>query len=79
MIAIDFMVCAKKVRVKKDNVRTFGDFCQKVHDMILNLAIDSQRIHIVIDISLKNSIKASARKSRKKSIEPVPVSINRDD
>ena len=79
MIAIDFMVCAKKVRVKKDNVRTFGDFCQKVQDMILNLAIDSQRIDIVFDIYLKNSIKASARKSRKKSIEPVPVSINRDD
>ena len=50
MIAIDFMVCAKKVRVKKDNVRTFGDFCQKVQDMILNLAIGSQRIDIVFDI-----------------------------
>ena len=79
MIAIDFMVCAKKVRAKKDNVRTFGDFCQKVQDMILNLAIGSQRIDIVFDMYLKNSIKASARKSRKKSIEPVPVSINRDD
>ena len=46
---------------------------------MLNLAIDSQRIDIVFDIYLKNSIKASARKSRKKSIEPVPVSINRVD
>ena len=54
-------------------------FCQKVQGMILNLAIDSQRINIVFDIYLKNSIKASAQKSRKKSIEPVPVSINRDD
>ena len=75
MIAIDFMVCTKKVRVKKDNVRTFGGFCQKVQDMILNLAIDSQRIDIVY-IYLKNNIKASAKKSRKKSIEPVPVSID---
>ena len=65
MIAINFMVYAKKVRVKKDNVRTFVDFCQKVQDLILNLAIDSQRIDIVFDIYLKNSIKASARKSRK--------------
>ena len=41
MIVIDFMVYAKKVRVKKYNVRTLGDFCQKVQDMILNIAIDS--------------------------------------
>ena len=67
----------KKVRVKKDNVRTFGDFYQKVQE-VLNLTTDSQPIDIVFDICLKNSIKASARKSRKKSIEPVPVSINRD-
>ena len=46
---------------------------------ILNLAIDSQQIDIVFDIYLRNSIEASARKSREKSIEPVPVSINRDD
>ena len=79
MIAIDFMVCAKKVRVKKDNVRTFGYFCQKVQDLILNLAIDSQQIDIIFDIYLKNSIKVSARKSRKKSIESVTVSIYQDN
>ena len=65
----------KKVRIKKDNVTTFGEFCQKVQNMILNLGKDSHRI----DIYLENSIKASARKSRKKSTEPIPMLINRDD
>ena len=35
MIVVDFMVCAKKVRIKKDNVKTFGEFRQKVQNMIL--------------------------------------------
>ena len=79
MIVLDFMVCAKKVRIKKGNVETFGEFCQKVQNMILYLGKDYHRINIVFYIYLENSIKASARKSRKKSIEPIPMSINRDD
>ena len=47
--------------------------------MILNLGKDCQRIDIVLDICLENSIKASARKSGKKSIEPIHMPINRDD
>ena len=79
MIVVDFMVCAKKVRIKKDKVKTFGEFCQKVQNMIMNIGKDCQRIDIVFDIYLVNSIKSSARKSRKKSVEPIPMSINRDD
>ena len=79
MIVVDFMVCAKKVGIKKDKVKTFGEFCQKVQNMIMNLSKDCQRIDIVFDIYLENSIKASARKSRKKSIRPITMSINRDD
>ena len=65
MIVVDFMVCAKKVRIKKDKVKTFGEFCQKVQNMIMNIGKDCQRIDIVFDIYLVNSIKSSARKSRK--------------
>ena len=79
MIVVDVMVCAKKVGIKKDKVKTFGEFCQKVQNMIMNLSKDCQRIDILLDIYLENSIKASARKSRKKSIRPIPMSINRDD
>ena len=79
VIVVDFMLCAKKVGIKKDKVKTYGEFCQKVQDMIMNLSKDCQRIDIVFDIYLENSIKASARKSRKKSIGPIPISINRDD
>ena len=79
MIVVDFMVCAKNVTIKKGNVKTFGEFCQKVQNMILNLGKDYHRIDIVFVIYLENSVKASARKSRKKSIEPIPMSINRDD
>ena len=63
MIVVDFMVCAKKVRIKKDKVKTFGEFCQKVQNMIMNIGKDCQRIDIVFDIYLVNSIKSSARKS----------------
>ena len=76
MIVVDFMACAKKVGLKKDKVKTFGEFCQKVQDMIMNLSKDCQRIVIVFEIYLENSVKASARKSRKKSIGPIPMSIN---
>ena len=79
MIVVDFMVCAKNVTIKKDNVKTFGEFCQKVQNMILNLGKDYHRIDIVFVIYLENSVKASARKSSKTSIEPIPMSTNRDD
>ena len=39
--------------------------------MILNLGKDYQRFDIVFDIYSENSIKASAKKPRKKSIKPM--------
>ena len=30
MILIDFMALAKRVRVKSDDIKTFGEFCHKV-------------------------------------------------
>ena len=47
--------------------------------MIMNISKYCQRIDIIFDIYLVNSIKSSARKSRKGSVEPIPMSINRDD
>ena len=76
MIVIDFMACSKKVKIKKGKVKTLGDFCQKVQDMILNLAKDSQRIDIVFEMHLQNGIKASTRKFRKK-INSTCSSVNK--
>ena len=50
------MVYAKKVRIKKVNVKTFGQFCQKVQNMILNLDKDYECTDIVFDIYLENSV-----------------------
>ena len=66
-------------RLFKCELSEISEFCQKVQNMIMNLSKDCQRIDIVFDIYLENSIKASARKSRKKSIGPIPMSIDRDN
>ena len=65
MIVVDFMVCAKKVRIKKDNVKTFGEFRQKVQNRILNLGKDYHRIDIVFDIYLVHRTYSNVNKSRR--------------
>lgn len=47
---VNFMVCTKKkkMKLKKNDVKNFRDFCQKVQDMILNLAKDSQCNDVII-------------------------------
>ena len=50
MITVDIMVCSKKVKIKKDHVKIFEKFCQKVQNMILNLGKDYQQIDIVFYI-----------------------------
>ena len=46
MITVNFMVCSKKVKIKKDHVKIFGKFCQKV----LNPGKNYQQIDIVFYI-----------------------------
>ena len=50
MATVDFMVCAKKVKIKQDHAKIFGEFCQKVQNMIQNLGKDYQQIDIVFFI-----------------------------
>ena len=56
MTVVALMVYAKKVRIKKVNVKTFGEFCQKVQNMILNLDKDYECTDIAFDICLENSV-----------------------
>ena len=50
MATVDYMVCPKKSEIKKDHAKIFGEFCQKVQNMIQNFGKDYQQIDIVFFI-----------------------------
>ena len=71
---IDFMAYARKVPVKKANLRTYEDFIKNLWNTFTHIAKNSNRIDIIFDLYLEGSIKQNERDRRKKST-PINVTI----
>ena len=65
-IMIDFMAYARKVAVKKLNLMTFGDLVKKLWNTFIYLSRDCNRIDIIFDLYLQQSIKQCERDRRSK-------------
>ena len=78
MIVIDFMAYARKVPVKKLNLKTFGDFVQNLWKTFCYLSKDAKRIDIIFDLYIDDSIKQFERNRRSKS-ESIETTIKRND
>ena len=75
---IDFMAYARKVPVKKANLRTYEDFIKNLWNTFTHIAKNSNRIDIIFDLYLEGSIKQNERDRRKKST-PINVTISSTD
>ena len=61
MIAVDFMAYARKVPVKKLKLKTYEDFAKNLWNTFTALSKDWERMDIVFDLYLSNSIKNHER------------------
>ena len=75
MVVIDFMVYARKVTTKKMNLITYKDFFKVLWKTFSLLSIGYNRIAIVFDLYLKQSIK-QAERSRRSKLEPIDTNIS---
>ena len=71
-IVIDFMAYARKTSLK--NLRTFGEFVTSVWNIFQHLSSSCQRLDIILDLYIENSIKQGERERRKKT-DPIDVDI----
>ena len=63
-IVIDFMAYARKVPIKKQNLKTYHDFVTSLWKTFQSLSETCSRIDIVFDLYNEQSIKASERSRR---------------
>jgi len=77
-IMIDFMAYARKVAVKKLNLMTFGDLVKKLWNTFIYLSRDCNRIDIIFDLYLQQSIKQCERDRRSKH-DAINTIISRTD
>ena len=75
MVVIDFMAYPRKVATKKMNLITYKDFFQVLWKTFSLLSIGYNRIAIVFDLHLKQSIK-QAERSRRSKLEPIDTNIS---
>ena len=86
-IIIDFMAYARKVPIKKQNLKTYNDFFTCLWKTFISLSETCNRVDIVFDVYNEQSIKGSDRRRRTKveGIEtiitgfdqPLPVELDR--
>ena len=86
-VIIDFMAYARKVPIKKQNLKTYTDFLISLWGTFSFLFKSCNRVDIVFDVYKENTIKASQRRRRTtgegiKTIisgfdQPLPVEIDR--
>ena len=79
MLEIDFMVYARKVQVKKLNLKTFGDFLENLIRTFSFLSNDCRRVDIVFDLYNEQSIKYYEHTRRGKSDGGIKINIRRLD
>ena len=58
-VIIDFMAYARKVSIKKQNLKTYNDFFSSLWSTFSFLFKSCNRVDIVFDVYKENSIKAS--------------------
>ena len=75
MVVIDFMAYPRKVATKKMNLITYKDFFKVLWKTFSLLSIGYNRIAIVFDLHLKQSIK-QAERSRRSKLEPIDTNIS---
>ena len=75
MVVIDFMAYPRKVATKKMNLITYKDFFKVLWKTFSLLSIGYNRIAIVFDLYLKQSIK-QAERSRRSKLEPIDTNIS---
>ena len=64
MVVVDFMGYARKVPIKKLNLRTYHDFANHMWNTINKLSFNAARIDIVFDLYILQSIKQDERNRR---------------
>ena len=75
MVVIDFMAYPRKVATKKMNLITYKDSFKVLWKTFSLLSIGYNRIAIVFDLYLKQSIK-QAERSRRSKLEPIDTNIS---
>ena len=65
-IIIDFMAYARKVPIKKQNLKTYNDFFTCLWKTFISLSETCNRVDIVFDVYNEQSIKGSERRRRTK-------------
>ena len=75
MVVIDFMVYARKVTTKKMNLITYKDFFKVLWKTFSLLSIGCNRMDIVFDLHLEQSIK-QAERSRRSKLLPIDTNIS---
>ena len=75
-VFFDFMAYARKVAT--DKLKTFGDFVASLWKTISFLSKDAQRIDIVFDLYLENTVKYGERNRRQKTTA-IDVIIEKDN
>ena len=68
MVVIDFMAYPRKVATKKMNLITYKDFFKVLWKTFSSLYIGCNRMDIVFDLYLEQSVKQSERRRRKKQV-----------
>ena len=65
------MVYARKVPVKTDHAKCFGDFTDYIWNTFTRLSDNSKRIDIFFDLCIYSSTKGNERVRRKQSVQPL--------
>ena len=78
MVVVDFMGYARKVPIKKLNLRPYHDFANHMWNTINKLSFNAARIDIVFDLHILQSIKQDER-NRRGGIEGISTIITFPD
>ena len=74
-VIIDFIAYARKVSIKKQNLKTYNDFFISLWSTFTLLFKSCNRIDIALNVYKENSIKASEQR-RRTTVEGIETTIN---
>ena len=72
------MAYAKKIPLKTLQFKLFEEFAKHLLDTFLSISWHSQRVDIIVDVYLDNTIKAFERNRRTSGIKPIEIEIIQD-
>ena len=75
---IDFMAYARKIPLKTLQLKLFEEFAKHLLDIFLSISWHSQRVDIIFDVYVEDSIKAFERNRRTSGIKPIEIEIIQD-